>query len=420
MINICKSEQCCGCTACESICPKHAIEMKEDKEGFCYPIVDKSSCVECGLCEMVCPILNVKDSSFEYGEDETKEDITYRAVESTNILPDSYVSYLKDVKIREASTSGGVFTAIAKYVLDRNGVVFGVKIDEQMNIVHDAVESFENLEVFRGSKYVQSKQAGIYKKVKQYLESGRWVLYTGTPCQVAGLKGYLRKEYDKLITLDIFCHGVGSPLYWKKYTEYMEHKYHSKIKKVRFREKTYGYNSACMAVYFENGKSSHKGHDDDLYWTAFSKCFIFRPSCYDCKFKTIHHTYADFSIGDYWDARDCSMNFQQANGCSLLLAHSNRAKMLLEECKEYLCIQRVELKDALLINGGWQASKLMTSSKMVENKSDFFEDIEMYSIDYAVKKYMPLTLKQQIRCWIKPIVYKLGILNFLKERMRRK
>lgn len=147
----------------------------------------------------------------------------------------------------------------------------GVVLDKNQNVLHTFADNENTLEKMRGSKYVQSNQVGIYQKVEEALKQGTTVLYSGTPCQIAGLKSYLGSDYEKLITVDIICHGVGSPLYWEKYVQYVYEKMNSKVKEVRFREKTYGYNSACMAVYFENGKSSHKGHDDDLYWTAFSK-----------------------------------------------------------------------------------------------------------------------------------------------------
>lgn len=412
MIEIKNKQDCCGCTACASACPKQCIRMVQDNEGFMYPLIDTTECIDCHLCEKKCPVLGRE--KVVASPDIDKAEINRKAIEAADYLPGSYVCFLKDDKVREQSTSGGFFTALAQYVLRQGGIVCGAVLDDNQNVIHTFAENEAELAKMRRSKYVQSNQIGVYNCVNEKLRQGRMVLYTGTPCQVAGLKSYLGREYENLITVDVFCHGVGSPFYWEKYLQYVSRKINSKVKEVRFREKTYGYNSACMAVYFENGKCSHKGHDDDLYWTAFSKNYIYRPSCYACAFKTVNHV-ADFSIGDFWNTGRLSEQFRAANGCSLVLCHSEKANQIQKEINLSLEIIPVELEEALNINGGHQASMLITCPEVPLSRIDWFADMDKYTPDELVKKYLPIGIKRKVKCFLKPILYKIGILEILKK-----
>ena len=417
MITVTKKEECCGCTACASICPQECISMKVDEEGFMYPSVNQGKCVNCHICEKVCPIANNDKLNCVTAATIDIKEITENAIEKEKILPDCYAAFLKDNNARNDSTSGGVFTALAEYVLQQHGKVYGVEIAKDNRVVHSCVENMKYLGKYRHSKYVQSDQNGIFKRIKSDLESGRWVLYSGTPCQVAGLLAFLQKNYAALITVDVFCHGVGSPKYWQKYTQYMEKEYSSKIEKVVFREKTYGYNSACLAVYFNNGKSSHKGHDDDYYWSVFSKCLIFRPSCYSCPFKRILHK-SDFSIGDYWDNKELGPEFENANGCSLLLVHTEKGKAILKRLTDIIVSEKVELEKALVINGSHQPSMLISSSVLPKGRETIFSDIDTMSMSQLFSKYTPLGKKKQLMCRIKPFLFKLGVLEFAKKIKR--
>lgn len=199
MIEIKEKVECCGCQACYNICPKNAIEMVADEKGFKYPKVNKDKCINCGLCEKVCPILNKKTIENE---------------------PKVYACYNKNDEIRMKSSSGGIFTLIAEEIIKRDGVVCGAAFDEQYGLSHQFVESIEDLEKLRTSKYFQSSIEDTYRKTKEYLLNGRYVLFTGTPCQIEGLLSYLGKQYDKLYTQDIICHGVPSPKVWRKYVDY--------------------------------------------------------------------------------------------------------------------------------------------------------------------------------------------------------
>lgn len=198
MIKVKDKSRCCGCEACVSSCPVQCIDLVMDKEGFLYPQVDVTRCIDCGKCEKVCPEL------VEAGEGK-----------ATGV----YAAKNPDDEVRRASSSGGIFTLLAKYVLAENGVVFGARFDKDWNVVHDYTESKEGLGAFRGSKYVQSRTGETFKQAERFLKAGRKVLFSGTPCQIMGLKRYLRREYDNLLTVDFVCHGVPSPLVWRKYIE---------------------------------------------------------------------------------------------------------------------------------------------------------------------------------------------------------
>ena len=413
MIEIRNKQDCCGCTACASACPKACITMTADSEGFQYPIIDKEKCIDCHNCEKKCPVLGRE--KVVASPDLDKAEVIRRALAAAESLPEASVCFLKDEKLRRQSTSGGMFTALAHYALELGGIVCGVILDDEQMVVHSFAENEAELAKMRRSKYVQSNQVGAYLRVKNELDACRTVLYVGTPCQVAGLKSYLGRTYKNLITVDIFCHGVGSPLYWEKYLQYISQKMKSPIKEVCFREKTYGYNSACQAVYFQNGKSIHRGHDDDLYWTAFSKNYIYRPSCYACAFKSVNHV-SDFTIGDFWNAGGLSEQFRAANGCSLVLCHSKKAIQILEAIRPSLETTPVELEEALNINGGHQASMLITCPALPEKREDWFADMSHLSPQELVDKYLPIGLKEKVKSIVKPVLYRAGLLEKIKSK----
>ena len=227
-------EKCTGCRACEQICPTKCIEMVSDKEGFAYPIKNEEKCIHCGLCKKGCPILNKIQNNKENQE--------------------VYTLKNKDKNVVLDSSSGGAFTSIMQSFCDDNTVIFGVKFDENLKAVHDYVYNIKDAKIFKKSKYVQSNVRNTYEKAKEFLEEGKKVLYTGTPCQIAGLKKYLNKEYENLLLVDLICHGVPSQKVFDKYIEEIKNKYKKDIKSINFREKTYKnniWNSKNIQLEFE-------------------------------------------------------------------------------------------------------------------------------------------------------------------------
>ena len=197
-IHLASTDTCSGCAACVSVCPTGSISMKEDREGFLQPHINTKTCIGCHKCEKTCPILNPIEIPNDF---ETQ----------------AYAAINKDEDVRMRSSSGGMFHALAKWTIEQGGVVFGARFNDQWEVVHDYTETIEGIEPFMRSKYVQSRIGDTFKQAKQFLEAGRWVLYSGTPCQIGGLKAYLKKEYEKLLGVDLICHGVPSPGVWRAY-----------------------------------------------------------------------------------------------------------------------------------------------------------------------------------------------------------
>ena len=274
------SLKCSGCDACGQICPKAAISMMPNDEGFLYPEVDSSLCVECRLCEKICPVLNVRSST----------DFSERK---------AYAAICSDEKIRLESSSGGMFTVLAEKVIADGGVVFGAEFDSDFSVRHGWTDSVFGLERFRGSKYLQSRTESSFSECRKFLDDGRKVLYTGTPCQIAGLKAFLKKDYENLFTVDVICHGVPSPALWQKYIKFREKKSASRIVKTAFRRKNDGWKLYSLSFTFANGSEYSVNQSKGMWMLSFNKNVMMRNSCYDCVFKG-SEILSDITIGDFW------------------------------------------------------------------------------------------------------------------------
>lgn len=301
MIKITDKTNCCGCNACAQCCPKQCITMNQDEEGFDYPTVNKNNCIDCGLCEKVCPILN---------SGESKRPLKVYAAKNTN------------EGIRFKSSSGGIFTALAEDIIHRGGVVFGVSFDKEWSAIHTYTENIEGLAAFRGSKYVQSKIGSSYKQVKSFLENGREVLFTGTSCQIAGLKSFLRKDYPNLLTIEILCHGVPSPKVWQRYLAEKKTQFHcNEICQINFRDKSNGWAQFHLIINFTNGNLYTTPFSNDTYFKGFLSNLYLRPSCYSCKCKN-GRANSDIVIADYWNINEALPEFNDNKGISLILLNS--------------------------------------------------------------------------------------------------
>lgn len=276
MIKLVEKEHCSGCTACMACCPKEAISMCADEEGFKYPVIDRNRCVECGKCVRTCPITNKQKK---------------------NPVVASYIAINNNKNQREVSASGGLFSVIAHYVLERNGVVFGAAYDEKLRVKHIAIEHEADLEKLRMSKYVQSDLGDTFKQVDKYLKADRIVLFSGTPCQVAGLRAYINREDANLILLDLVCHGVPSPKLFEDYKAALSGKYESDIQNIYFRSKVLGHHLSTIAVRFSNGKLIHSRRLVKSYPRLWFAGFASRPSCYACSFKEEDRV-SDFTLFD--------------------------------------------------------------------------------------------------------------------------
>ena len=313
MIEIQDKRNCCGCTACSQVCPKRCISMQVDEEGFKYPKVDPDLCNNCGLCEKVCPYLNSYPIPAE--------------------KPASYACKTKDDSLRAKSSSGGLFTVLATKIIQDGGVVFGAKFDDDWHVVHGYAESVEGLSAFRGSKYVQSELGDSLKQVKEFLKDGRKVMFTGTPCQVAGLNHFLLKEYDGLVTVDFVCHCVPSPLVWKNYLE--ELRGDGIIKSVSFRDKSEGWAKFGLAVTGETAVLAKGNHHDNIYMKAFLSNLIVRPGCTNCPAR-FYKSGADITIADCWGFNEYHPELNDDKGMSLALLLSGKGAALYHEVESQM------------------------------------------------------------------------------------
>lgn len=299
---------CCGCGACAQACPTKAIAMTQDEEGFFYPKVNHDLCVNCGRCTQVCPVL----------QDQPDNDVV-----------DNCYAQWSDKKTRLASSSGGMFSELARYALGRGGVVFGAAYDDDMIVRHRMVDSESDLDALRGSKYVQSQTGDCYARARDFLRQGRFVLYSGCPCQIAGLYSFLGKDYDNLLTVDLICHGTPSPALFKRY---LDENYGGDVKDVKFRDKSaFGW-STHMNAYLGDGSVRREVCSRDPYYRMFLPCLAMRPFCSHCKFTRLPRV-ADFSIGDWWGIEKYDSSLNDGNGTSLVLVNNARAREVFDEIK---------------------------------------------------------------------------------------
>lgn len=305
MIKITDKTKCSGCYACVSACPKGCISMKRDEDGFLYPSVEESVCVNCGACDKVC---------YYNGQPSIKT--VDRVIAAAN----------KNEEIRGSSSSGGVFYSLAKSVIEDNGVVFGAAFDESFNVLHKSIERVEDISQLQGSKYVQSDIGECFVQVKDYLKGGRKVLFTGTPCQVSGLLSYLRDDRENLLTMDFICHGVPSPMVWRKYLDEMIEKYRSNIKNVSFRSKEKGWKTYSMRIEFENGSVYSSKINDDPYLRSFIMDIHLRQSCNDCKAKGCDRP-ADITVADFWGIGKVNEQMNDDKGVSVIIVRGEKAKV---------------------------------------------------------------------------------------------
>ena len=303
MIHILDKKDCCGCSACVQRCPKNCIRMYPDEEGFLYPSIDETLCVDCGLCEKVCPVLNKGD-----------ERIPVRAVAIKN----------DDENIRLNSSSGGAFTALAIKILNEGGVVFGARFNDEWEVVHDYIENADNLHLFRGSKYVQSYIGVTYLQAESFLKNGRKVLFSGTSCQIAGLKRFLGREYENLLTVDVICHGVPSPIVWKDYLDDLISRKKIKgvssledISTVSFRSKVTGWHIFSMEITGRSGGKLSEPLSKNVFMQGFLNNMYLRPSCYDCPARK-GKSGSDISLGDYWGVENHHPCFADDAGVGLV------------------------------------------------------------------------------------------------------
>lgn len=393
MIKIQNKQDCCGCSACVQRCPKHCISMKEDEEGFLYPVVDETLCIDCGLCEKVCPIINRPEK-----------------------LPVMKVLAVKNRNEEErmASSSGGVFIALAKKVIEQNGVVFGAVFDENWEVKHTYAETLDGVKPMMGSKYVQSRIGESFSHAEKFLKEGRKVLFTGSPCQITALHDFLHKDYPNLLSVDFLCHGVPSPGVWRKYLEEMSSLsafkaaagknsvLSSSIKSVpvitgiEFRDKTlHGWKKYSFVVRGSASKADKNTvllsdiHCDNTFMKGFLANVYLRPSCYRCRCKNgVSHS--DLTIGDFWGINQLMPDFDDDKGVSLILVNSSNGQKYIYSLDVNIC--KSSLSHAKQFNNGFREE---TNSH--PNRRKFFASLYMCNdVSSLITKYSKPTLRLRL------------------------
>ena len=359
MIKITDKSLCCGCTACMSACPAQCIVMRRDREGFDYPVINSPDlCLECGKCESVCPVLNPL---------ETAGPLEALAVRSQKWL--------------EGSSSGGVFPALAEEVISDGGVVFGAVVNDDMTVGHAEACDMAGVEKMRGSKYVQSDLFASYEDVRYWLAEGRKVLFTGTPCQVAGLHRYLGRPYDALYTVDVLCHGVPSPGLWEKYVKALETEHGGRMTYVRFKDKSAGWRHYAFTTSF--GSCPYM---DDPYMALFVQDMTLRPSCYKCAARD-GRSGSDLTLSDLWSVQHCAPEMSDDKGVSGIYVNTEKGRQLLGRVASGIEAESVDIELSRMDNGGFRDPE-----GIPERREEFFkgmhscDDIIRYMKAYVVRK----------------------------------
>lgn len=364
--------------------------MEEDKEGFLYPSVDENKCVDCGACECACPILNVKK----------KQPFQQKA----------YIVQSRDESVLRESTAGGAFTAIAKYVLQNDGVVFGVELNKNLVAQHIYINKIADISRFRNSKYVQSSVGGTLRKVESFLKQGKPVCFSGTPCQIEGLKRYLKKDYENLITVDVVCRAVPSPMIFRKYVELQEQVMADEIKTVCFRDKYYGYKYSTMNVITDrNHGNYHQGVESDPWLRAFFSNICDRPSCHNCRFRNQYRV-SDFTIWDCFHVGRFSKELDNDKGATRVLVHTEKGREIFENIREDFLYIEVSPEEAVA-----GAKEMQESVKPDEHRQAFFEDANTMSGKQLFQKYFPVTFRVKAGHFIRLTCYRLGIYSMVKK-----
>ena len=390
--NLINKADCSGCGACVCVCPTKCLLMKSDREGFCYPYTDDKGCINCGKCLSVCPVKS-KPETGDYK----------RRV---------FVVQHKDAGIRRESTSGGAFTAVAEYIIKSGGVVFGAGMDENFRVCHMAAYDIEQLALFRNSKYSQSDLGDTFLKVESYLTEGKKVLFSGTPCQVAGLKKFLPDAGENLITADVVCRGIPSPLVFKKYIDYQKRRF-GEFDKVLFRDKYSGYTHTVMSLYRDDVCLYHNGLEYDPMLKLFYRGLISRPICSNCRFKGIERC-SDFTLWDCFSAAEINRDFDDNRGPTFVMLHSEKAEMIFEKIQDN--IRACEGETERVCSG---AAEMLKSVPHNPERREFFRDIETMSPNELFDKWTPVTFGVRLNKLLRNILAKLGLYYTAKNLAAR-
>lgn len=377
MIKITDRINCCGCNACGDICPKQAITFKTDIEGFWYPEVDMQKCIDCGLCEKTCPIINV---------DSLKKNDLLESV--------CYAAENKNLEVVFDSTSGGLFSAMADIIYRNNGYVGGAVFNDDFKSVrHFISNDKKDLPRLRSSKYLQSSLEGFYCQVRDLLKSGENVLVCGSPCQMAALRAFLRKDYENLIIVDYVCRGINSPKVWGKYIDSFEERYGHKVIYAKAKSKEYGWRNLTQKVILDNGKAYYETRYQSNFTKGYLQTGVYcRPSCYDCQFKG-YPRIADFTLADFWGIEKVDQSMEKNLGTSLVMVNSRKGEAFFEKVKQKINYIQVPFKSIEPSNPSLRYSL----DKPKVGREEFFRDLDNMTFLQLAQKYINTPSRSKIQ-----------------------
>lgn len=342
---------CTGCGACAAACPTHSIQLIPNREGFSYPVIDSAACLRCGKCEGACPVLQ-----------DRKPDAATQVI--------AYAAYCKESSTRGKSSSGGIFSVLAEQIIKAGGVVCGAAWTPDLTVEHILISRLDELDRLRGSKYIQSSTWNCFPEIEKILRTGKKVLYSGTPCQVAALLSFLGRSWENLITVDLICHGTPSGLVWKKHLNDLEKRFGAEVCSACFRDKTSGWRNYSLSFACRNGKETKEPFRENDYMTAFLKNWSLRYSCYQCMFKGFRRV-SDLTLGDLWGIEHILPEWDDDLGVSLIFVQSESGKRLLADVTDYMVMQEVDPELAVKRN-----SMVQQSVRLPAVREYFFRNLE--------------------------------------------
>lgn len=368
---------CTACGACATVCPKHCITVKTNDNGFLYPHIDTESCVKCHACESVCHLNRVVDNSFE---------------------PQAYAVRINNEAYLKKSTSGGAFSALAEYVLNNGGVVYGCAYVDHLIAKHIKIETIEDLHLLNGSKYIQSDCSDSFELVRRDLMSNRLVLFSGTPCQVSSLRSFLRKDDRNLITVDIICHGVTSQAFFNKYIEWYEQKNGIVVNNYDFRSKQnakWSLAGICFGEDIRTKKAVKKKvfYYNEYYYFYFLKGLAYRDSCYQCKYANMKRI-GDITLGDMWGAESLDLDYDTTEGCSLYIANNEKGLQLLDQIN--VRNKKISIDQAIKLN-----KQLVSPSNIPENYHSIIKFISSSDANRIDKSFRKTFMKERLIAFVK-------------------
>lgn len=370
-----KKEDCCGCTACKSVCPTSAITMFRDGQGFWYPSIDQKKCVQCGMCRRVCQYIHEKGSIFLPPRQEG--------------FPRFYAAKHKNPQVVKHSSSGGFFTAVSDHLLARGGVIYGAAFAGDFSVAHIRGTTAEQRDGMRGSKYVQSRVGDAFLGVREDLEQGRPVLFTGTPCQVRGLRHFLtarRVPADGLILCDFICHGTPSSRLWEDYLARLKGRY-GPLEDVEFRNKDRGWNRTRMKIR-AGDRILEESWEDNPFYRLFWAGVCLAPGCYRCQCCDLHRA-GDLTMADFWGAGHTHPRIDQGQGASLVLVNTPKGEKLLRELAPALSLEEAKAEEFFQPN-------LARPTARPPRTDQFWEEYRREGFDFVLQKYSRLSLPQRL------------------------